>query len=45
MGQTEAAIQDRPIMASTDVEIIEAGVVTRWNHVKTFALVGVSSTE
>ncbi|EXJ75906.1 uncharacterized protein A1O5_00414 [Cladophialophora psammophila CBS 110553] len=39
MGQSEAAIQDRSVM-STDLDTVEDGAVTRWNHVKTFALVG-----
>ena len=39
MGRSESAIQDRPVMsASPDTE--DDGV-TRWDHVKTFALVGV----
>ena len=43
MGQSEAATEDRPVMATTHNEQAEAGGATRWNHVKTFALVGVSA--
>ena len=45
MGQSEATNQDRSVMGSSNIGAAEDGVVTRWNHVKTFALVGVSSTD
>ncbi|KAJ9608024.1 hypothetical protein H2200_007012 [Cladophialophora chaetospira] len=39
MGQSEAATQNHQIM-STNIHTIDDEGVTRWNHVKTFALVG-----
>lgn len=43
MGRSETPAQHQSTMAAADVDAIGAGGVTRWNHVKTFALVGVGS--
>lgn len=45
MGRSEAVTQRRPAMATTNVDTAEAGGVPSWNHLKTFALVGVSSND
>jgi hypothetical protein len=45
MGRGEAIIKDWSIMTTIDVDTAEDGGETSWNHVKTFALVGVSSND
>jgi hypothetical protein len=42
MGQSTMATQDRSEMATSNLGAVEGGGTTSWNHVKTFALVGVS---